>query len=107
MTVPEITVQELEAMHSSGADFLLLDVRNPDEYESCNLGGMLIPFMELPDRLGELSKKKQIVIHCHAGGRSRRATEFLIKEGFKNVFNLKGGISTWINEIGPAKSIMS
>jgi len=106
MAVPEITVQELEILHASGAEFLLLDVRNPDEYAECNLGGLLIPFIELSDRLGELDREKQIIIHCHAGGRSRRATEFLLAQGFPRVRNLKGGISAWMNEIGPAKPIV-
>jgi len=99
MSVPEISVQELEALRLANADFLLLDVRNPDEFELCNLGGLLIPFAELPSRLSELKHDQHIVVHCHAGGRSRRATEFLLNEGFKHVDNLRGGITAWANEI--------
>jgi adenylyltransferase/sulfurtransferase len=105
ITIPEISVQELEALGNTGADFMILDVRNPDEYAVCNLGGHLIPFNELPNRLDELNKDQQIIIHCHAGGRSRRATEYLLQQGFKKVFNLRGGISTWMNEIGPSVKI--
>jgi sulfur-carrier protein adenylyltransferase/sulfurtransferase len=101
MTVPEITVQELEALRDAKADFIVLDVRNPDEYQICNLNGLLIPLAELPQRLDELDKNKQIIIHCHAGGRSRRATEYLIQQGFSQVYNLKGGITAWANEIEP------
>jgi len=102
VSVPEISVQELEALRQAGADFLILDVRNIDEYEICNLEGRLIPLSELPMRLEELNKDQHIVVHCHAGGRSRRATEFLIQQGFKNVCNLRGGITAWANEIDPS-----
>lgn len=99
MSVPEITIQELAALRQENADFLLLDVRNPDEYAICNLGGKLIPMPVLPAHLHELQPDQQIIVHCHAGGRSRRAVEFLIQNGFKNVFNLKGGITAWAKEI--------
>ena len=99
MTIPEISIQELKDLRDKKADILILDVRNPDEYALCNLGGQLLPMSELPQRFQELNPDQQIVIHCHAGGRSRRATEFLMKQGFKRVFNLRGGITAWANEI--------
>lgn len=102
MNIPEVTVQELQALREAKADILILDVRNPDEYALCNLGGYLIPMPELPNRLHELKKDQHIIIHCHAGGRSRRATELLLKEGFEKVSNLKGGITAWANEIDPS-----
>lgn len=101
MNIPEISVQELDALRKSNTDFILLDVRNPDEYAICNLGGQLIPLAELPQRFHEFNPKQQIIIHCHAGGRSRRATEFLLQQGFKHVSNLRGGITAWANEIDP------
>lgn len=101
MSVPEISVQELQALQEANADVCILDVRNSDEYQLCNLRGLLIPFKDLPQRLNELSKEQMIVVHCHAGGRSRRATEFLIAQGFTKVFNLRGGITAWANEIDP------
>jgi adenylyltransferase/sulfurtransferase len=55
--------------------------------------------VELPHRLGELDPHQHIIVHCHAGGRSRRAAEFLMQHGFKHVNNLRGGISAWANEI--------
>lgn len=97
--IPDITVQELEALKKAKADILILDVRNQDEYEICNLGGLLIPWVELPARLSELNKEQHIVVHCHAGGRSRKATEYLLSQGFKRVQNLRGGITAWANEI--------
>ena len=99
--VPEITVQELEALKKAGADVFILDVRNPDEFAICNLGGHLIPYAELPKHLHELNPHQHIVVHCHAGGRSRRATEFLLHHGFTHVQNLRGGITAWANEIDP------
>ena len=101
MNVPDISVQELDALRKANADVFILDVRNPDEYALCNLGGHLIPLNELATRLDELNPEQQIVIHCHAGGRSRRATEYLMQQGFKQVFNLRGGITAWANEIDP------
>lgn len=98
---PEISVHELNALVEANADVFILDVRNPDEYAICNLQGHLIPMAELPNRLNELNPDAHIVIHCHAGGRSRRATDFLIEKGFKKVFNLRGGITAWANEIDP------
>ena len=101
MNIPEISVQELAALRNAKTDFLLLDVRNPNEYEICHLDGKLIPLGELAARLHELNQDQHIIVHCHAGGRSRRATEFMIQQGFKKVFNLRGGITAWANEIDP------
>jgi len=102
MSIPEISVQDLQALREANADIFILDVRNQDEYDLCNMGGHLIPFNELPQRLDELNRNQHIIIHCHAGGRSRRATELLLKEGFKQVSNLRGGITAWANEIDPS-----
>lgn len=101
MSCPEISVQELEALVNAKADIFILDVRNQDEYDLCHLNGHLIPLAELPNRLNELNPEQHIVAHCHAGGRSRRATEFLLAQGFKQVQNLRGGITAWANEIDP------
>lgn len=102
MNIPEITVQQLQELRQSNADFFLLDVRNQNEYDICHLNGHLIPLVELSNRLNELNPEQTIVIHCHAGGRSARATQYLIQQGFKKVFNLRGGITAWANEIDPA-----
>ena len=101
-TIPEISVKELAALRQTDADFFLLDVRNPDEYALCNIGGHLIPLNELPDRLSELNPNQSIIIHCHSGGRSRRAAEFLMQNGFTQVSNLQGGITAWADEIDPS-----
>ena len=97
--VEEVTVQELAEMREQHVDVLVLDVREPAEYEVDNMGGTLIPLGQLPDRLVELNRDQLIVVHCKSGGRSRRAVEFMQEAGFVNVKNLKGGITAWRQEI--------
>jgi len=99
--VPEIQVEELKQKLDSGDDILVLDVREPHEYQICNLGGYLIPLNELPLRIRELDSNREIVAHCKVGIRSARAVEFLQKSGFKKVSNLKGGIHAWADRIDP------
>jgi adenylyltransferase/sulfurtransferase len=98
---PEITVTELAELKEKKADFQLIDVREPSEYDVSNLGGTLIPIAQLPSRLDELNSNQLIVVHCKGGGRSSRAVAFLLSQGFQNVKNLKGGITAWRNEIDP------
>ncbi len=97
----QVTVQELQALKESNADFFLLDVRDAWENEICNLDGHLIPIKELPNRLNELNPEQHIIVHCQMGGRSSRAALYLIEQGFKNVSNLQGGIKAWATEIDP------
>ena len=80
----------------------LLDVREPHEFEICNLGGTLIPLGELPDRHGELERSASIVVHCKMGGRSAKAVQLLRDAGFTDVSNLKGGITAWSKQIDPS-----
>ncbi|MDZ4663036.1 MAG: molybdopterin-synthase adenylyltransferase MoeB [Pseudomonadota bacterium] len=79
----------------------LVDVREPGEYEICNLGGQLIPLYEIPLRMHEFDSSLRIVILCSGGQRSARAVELLRKSGFKNVWNLKGGLFAWSDQIDP------
>lgn len=101
--VPEITVEELKQKLDAKQDVFILDVREPNEYKICNISGHLIPLNELPKRLEELgsSKDKEIVVHCHRGGRSARAVAFLQQAGFTQAKNLKGGILAWADKIDP------
>lgn len=99
--IKEVTVQELEKMKDENADFQLIDVRDQFEYDICNINGKLIPLSELPNRLNELDPNKKTIVHCKGGGRSSRAVEYLQQQGFADVYNLKGGISTWWKEIDP------
>jgi molybdopterin/thiamine biosynthesis adenylyltransferase/rhodanese-related sulfurtransferase len=101
VSMPEMTVKELKRRLDAGDDVAVLDVREPHEFEICNLGGVLIPLGELPARMQELDPTREIVVHCHHGGRSARAVEFLEDAGFEKVWNLKGGIAAWANEIDP------
>ena len=97
----EITVQELKEKKESGDDFFLLDVREGFEYMVSNLDGENIPLGDLPSRVDEIKnyKDSEVVVMCRSGGRSGKALEFLEKEGFSNVHNLKGGITAWSKEI--------
>lgn len=100
MSLPEMTPQELEALRKTNEAFFILDVRNQDEFDEANLGGHLIPLNELPNRLDELNKNDLIVVHCQGGGRSSRACQYLLEQGFKKVYNLKGGLRGWQQEVG-------
>jgi sulfur-carrier protein adenylyltransferase/sulfurtransferase len=100
--VPEITVQELEGRLANGGKVSVLDVREPHEYEVANIGGRLIPLAELPERLVELDRDETLAVHCKSGGRSARAVRLLKDAGFQNVYNVKGGIDAWSEEIDPS-----
>lgn len=98
--VKEVTVQELYDMQTKGEDFQLIDVREPYEYEIANLGGQLIPLKEVLDNIDKISSSKKVIVHCRSGARSAQAIEALKKKyGFDNLYNLKGGILAWANEI--------
>jgi len=100
-TVPEITPRELKARLDRGDDLYILDVREPHEYQICNIGGHLIPLGELSRRVHELDSSREIVAHCRSGKRSAEASEFLRKAGFRKIWNLKGGILAWSDEVDP------
>ena len=95
-----ITVQELHSMRESGADFQLVDVREPYENEICTLDGILIPMSEVPDNVSQIEKDKQVVIHCRSGKRSATIIQYLEENhGYTNLFNLEGGILAWAAEV--------
>ena len=100
--IPEITPKELKARLDKGDDIYVLDVREPHEYQICNINGHLIPLGELPQRVHELDSSKEIVAHCKSGKRSAQAVEFLRGAGFKKIQNLKGGILAWSDEVDPS-----
>jgi adenylyltransferase/sulfurtransferase len=98
----EVTVQELKKMRDSGEDFQLIDVREPHEYDICNLEGELIPMSEIPYNVDKISKDKKVVIHCRSGKRSGDMLLWLEKNhNFTNLYNLKGGVLAWSKEIDP------
>jgi rhodanese-related sulfurtransferase len=85
-----------------GAGVVLLDVREHVEIEIAAVAEALhIPMREIPARLVELDRARPIVVMCHTGSRSRRVAEFLLGNGFSDVFNLRGGIDAWSTEIDP------
>ncbi len=97
----EITVQELKQLKDSNADFQLIDVREEHEFDEANLNGILIPMGEALERSAEISKDKKVVIHCRSGKRSATVIGALEnQQGYTNLYNLKGGILAYIEEIG-------
>src|SRR5436305_1253890 len=100
--VPEITPRELKSRLDRGDDLFILDVREPHEFQICNLNGNLIPLGELPRRVHELDSSREIVAHCRSGKRSAEAVDFLRKAGFRKVLNMKGGILAWSDEVDPS-----
>jgi sulfur-carrier protein adenylyltransferase/sulfurtransferase len=97
--VPEIQPAELKRRLDAGEDIFILDVREPHEYQICNVGGYLIPLGDLPKRIHELDSSREIVVHCKSGARSAKAVEFLRQSGFKRAANLTGGIMAWSDKI--------
>jgi sulfur-carrier protein adenylyltransferase/sulfurtransferase len=100
-SVPQITARELKARLDRGDDLFILDVREPHEFQICNLHGHLIPLGDLGRRVNELDSSREIVAHCRSGKRSAEAVEFLRRAGFRKVLNLKGGILAWSDEVDP------
>jgi sulfur-carrier protein adenylyltransferase/sulfurtransferase len=98
---PEISVEELKRKLETKEDIFVLDVREPHEYQICNIGGHLIPLGQLAQRVSELDPDKHIIAHCRSGKRSAEAVEFLRKHGFDKVQNLTGGILAWADRIDP------
>ena len=101
----EIDCQNVKALQEAQEEFLFLDCRQPDEYETARIDGtVLIPMGELQDRISELDPYRdgRIVVHCHHGGRSLRVTQWLRNQGFDQTQNLTGGIDAWSQAIDPS-----
>lgn len=102
----EITVEQLRSRAAAGEKLNVIDVREPDEYQTFNIGGKLIPLgtilsMQIDD-LEDL-KNEELIIHCHAGKRSMQACMVLEQMGFTNTVNVIGGVSAWQREYGNEK----
>src|ERR1041385_2288262 len=96
----EKTVMELKQMLDKEEDFQLIDVREPHEFAICNLNGELIPMGEITDNLDKIAKDKPVIIHCRSGARSGRVCDYLEQNyGYTNLYNLKGGILAWADQI--------
>ncbi len=101
-----INVDELKAKIDSGEDVNLVDVREPHEYEEANIGGRLVPLGKVQtmqvEELEDL-KDKEVIVYCRSGRRSMMACQMLEQAGFKNTYNLEGGILAWIEKYGLKK----
>ena len=99
----EISAVELKAKLDRHDDFILLDVREPHEYQIARIpGSILIPLGDLPKRVNELDSAREIVAHCKSGVRSGKACDFLRQAGFKKVKNMTGGILAWSDKVDPS-----
>ena len=100
----EITATELKQRIDSGDDLQIIDVREPNEYQTARIPGTtLIPLGEVVGRRGEIDESRETVVHCKGGVRSAKAIEALQRAGFKgHLLNLKGGITAWSNEVDPS-----
>jgi len=99
--IPQLTVKELKQRLDAGEDVFVLDVREPYEYQIANIGAKLIPQNDVPKRLDEIDRNREVVVHCRSGQRSQRIAEYLAQQGYGNVKNLAGGILAWADEIDP------
>lgn len=98
----EINVQQVRELQTAGDSFFLLDVREESEFAKAKIeGSKLIPLGQLPTRANELPKDTWIVVHCHHGGRSMRAVQWLRSNGFPRSTNVAGGIDAWSALIDP------
>jgi sulfur-carrier protein adenylyltransferase/sulfurtransferase len=98
----DIDPTEVKAKIDRGDNFVLIDVREPHEYQICNIPfAKLIPLGQLPQHLGELDPGVEIVAHCKSGVRSARAVDLLTKNGF-HARNMKGGILAWSDKVDPS-----
>jgi len=100
----EVTPSELKQELDAGQPVVIVDVREPQEYQINRIqGSVLIPLGELPQRYEELDRNATIVCQCKSGARSAKATAFLRTMGFGNVRNLTGGILGWIDQVDPSQ----
>ena len=99
--IRQMTVKELKRRYDSGEEVFLLDVREPYEYKIAQIGGTLIPQNDVAQRLKDIPRDRDIVVHCRSGARSQKIAEFLKQSGYSQVANLAGGILAWSDEIDP------
>jgi molybdopterin/thiamine biosynthesis adenylyltransferase/rhodanese-related sulfurtransferase/molybdopterin converting factor small subunit len=98
----DIEPTDVKAKMDRGDQFVLIDVREPHEYQICSIpNAKLIPLGDLPKRVNELDSADEIIAHCKSGMRSAKAVEFLKQAGFRKVRNMKGGILAWSDKVDP------
>jgi adenylyltransferase/sulfurtransferase len=100
----EMTPRELKAALDRGDNLVVVDVREPQEYQIARIeGAVLIPLGEIPQRYGEIDRSQLVVCQCRSGVRSQKAASFLRSVGFERVVNLTGGILRWSDEVDPSQ----
>jgi rhodanese-related sulfurtransferase len=100
----EVTCEDVRNLLQSGRDLLLLDCRERDEHQLVHIDqATLIPMSELATRLDEIERfrEREVVVHCHHGGRSLKVTQWLRQQGFTRVRSMAGGIDAWSLRINP------
>ena len=103
--IPEVTPTELAAWRADAARAApeLVDVREPWEFDYCRIeGSKLVPMGEFAGRLAELPRDRPLVIVCHHGNRSGVVADYLIRTGFRDVWNLAGGVEAWATDVDQA-----
>ena len=96
----EITVQELKTKMENGSEFQLIDIREENERAFTNIGGDHLPMGTVVNNMDKINKDKDVIIYCRSGSRSGQVVSFLeMNHGFDNLYNLKGGILAWADEI--------
>jgi adenylyltransferase/sulfurtransferase len=100
--IKEISASELYNWQTTGEQIQVIDVREPHEFEIVNIGAELIPLATVAEHANRIDRSKKVVVHCKMGGRSAKAIrELEEKFGFENLYNLKGGILGYIDEVQP------
>jgi adenylyltransferase/sulfurtransferase len=100
--IEQLSVKELKRRIDAGEDAYIIDVREPYEYQIAQIGGKLIPQNDVPSRLAEIDRDREVIVQCRSGARSQRIAEFLKQAGYPRVVNLAGGILAWSEEIDPS-----
>ncbi len=98
----EVTPIELKQMFDSKEDIQVIDIREPYEADICTIGGELIPMGDVMANLDKIRKDTKVVMHCRSGGRSGALIQALERQGFENLYNLRGGILAWADEVDNA-----
>lgn len=102
----EITAKELKELIDTKEDIQIIDVREPQEFEAANIQGELIPLGTIPQNVDKIAKDKKVIVHCRSGKRSENAIRFLeANHGYDNLYNLKGGIIAYKNDVDPSLNV--
>lgn len=102
----QMTPQMLKERMDGGAAPLLIDVREPWEYEICHIAGSRsLPMGQIPQRYNEIDRVRETVVICHYGMRSAQAAAYLARQGMDNIVNLAGGIDAWAKQVDPSMPV--